>query len=59
MPEVKLYENLIEIISSSAEFESAVEKCLTAAEADRAARLDAMSRETWPQKVEQISEALP
>jgi glycosyltransferase involved in cell wall biosynthesis len=59
MPEVKLYEHLIEIISSSAEFESAVEKCLTAAESDRAARLDAMSRETWPQKVEQICEALP
>jgi len=49
---------LIEIISSSAEFESAVEKCLIAAEADRTARLNAMSRETWPQKVEQICEAL-
>ena len=58
MPEVKLYEHLIEIISSSAEFEAAVEKCLTAAEAHRTARLDAMSRETWSQKVEQICEAL-
>lgn len=58
MPEVKLYENLIEIVNSPAEFEAAVEKCLTAAEADRTARLDAMSRETWPQKVEQICEAL-
>ena len=58
MPEVKLYENLIEIVNSSAEFEAAVEKCLTTAEADRSARLDAMSRETWPQKVEHICEAL-
>jgi glycosyltransferase involved in cell wall biosynthesis len=59
LPEVKLYENLIEIVNSPAEFEAAVEKCLTAAEADRTARLDAMSRETWPQKVEHICEALP
>ncbi len=58
MPEVKLYENLIEIVNSPAEFEAAVEKCLTAAEADRTARLDAMSRETWPQKVEQVCEEL-
>jgi len=58
MPEVKLYEHLIEIVNSPAEFEAAVEKCLTTAEADRTARLDAMSRETWPQKVEQICEAL-
>lgn len=59
MPEVKLYKNLIEIINSSAKFEAAVEKCLTSAESDRAARLSAMSRETWPQKVEHICEALP
>ena len=59
MPEVRLYENLIEIVNSPAEFETAVEKCLTVAESDRTARLDAMSRETWPQKVEQICEALP
>lgn len=59
MPEVKLYENLIEIVNSPAEFEAAVEKCLTAAESDRAARLTAMARETWSQKVEQICEALP
>ena len=58
MPEVKLYENLIEIVDSPTEFEAAVEKCLTAAEADHTARLDAMSRETWPQKVEQICDAL-
>ena len=59
MPEVKLYENLIEIVNSSAEFEAAVEKCLATAETTRAARLSAMARETWPQKVEQICEALP
>lgn len=58
MPKVKLYENLIEIINSSAKFEAAVKQCLTAAEFARAARLTAMARETWPQKVTQLCTCL-
>ena len=58
MPEVKLYEHLIEVVNSLAEFEMAVEECLAAAESNSTARLRPISGETWPQKVERISEAL-
>jgi glycosyltransferase involved in cell wall biosynthesis len=58
MPEVKLYEHLVEIAESPLDFEQAIEKCLQSTESDRAARLDAMAKETWEAKLEKINEAL-
>ncbi len=58
MPEVKLYGHLVEIANSPVEFESAIKKCLAKTEGERVARIRAMAKETWPQKVEQICERL-
>ena len=58
MPEVKLYEHLVEIADSAAEFEKAIENCLQSTSTDRTARLAAMAKETWEAKLEKINEAL-
>ena len=58
MPEVKLYESLVEIAGSPAEFEQAIENSLQTTPAERTARLNAMAKETWQVKLEKINEAL-
>ncbi len=58
MPEVKLHENLIEIVNTLDEFEAAVEKCLATEVSERMTRLNVMAKETWPQKVTTILSAL-
>jgi glycosyltransferase involved in cell wall biosynthesis len=58
MPEVQLYSHLINIVQTTADFEVAVETCLKSSDLDSALRVNAMKKETWPQKIEQISEEL-
>ncbi len=58
MPEVKIYEHLVEIADSAAEFEQAIENSLQSTETDRAVQLDAMAKETWEAKLEKINGAL-
>lgn len=58
MSEVKLCKHLIEIVNLPAEFEVGVKRSLSTAEADRTARLRPIFSETWPHKMERISEAL-
>lgn len=58
MPEVKLYQHLVEIVDSPAALEAAVEKCLAGGEQERALRVAAMSQETWPVKLQRIADAL-
>lgn len=55
MPEVRLYERLIEIINSPADFEKAVEKLIKQPEESRKDLSREMSIENWPEKVERIS----
>lgn len=58
LPEVRLYERLIEIAASPEEFVAGVERALGEGPARRSERRDAMSGETWPAKVERISREL-
>ena len=58
MPEVKLYEHLVEIADTVEDFEQSLEICLQSTETDRTARLDAMAKETWEVKLEKIHKAL-
>ncbi len=58
MPEVKLYEHLVEIAAGVDDFERAIERCLQGGVAERAARSAAMAGETWPAKLEEISARL-
>jgi len=58
MPEVKLYDHLVEIAETADDFERSIEICLKSTETDRAVRLDAMAKETWEAKLEKINGAL-
>ena len=58
MPDLMLYKNLIEIVSTPDEFEAAAEKCLIMTENDRLKLSSEMSKETWEQKVEEICSRL-
>ena len=55
MPEVRLFDRLIEIADSPDSFVSSVEKLLSSAPAERRRRSDAMKTETWPAKAEAIA----
>ena len=57
LPEVKLYEGLVEIASTYTEVETAVEGCLASGKVGATAR-DAMQKETWPIKVSLICKKL-
>ena len=58
LPEVGLYEDLIETGQSAHEFEQALEKCLSQKTDHRNDRVKAMEHETWPTKIEVISRGL-
>jgi len=54
MPEVKIYEHLLELGNTPEGFEKAIEKALMFSESGKDIRSTAMTQETWPQKVELI-----
>jgi glycosyltransferase involved in cell wall biosynthesis len=54
MPEVQLYEHLIEIADGPGPFADAIERVLSADPAEVDRRRRAMSEETWPAKLETI-----
>ena len=58
LPEVKLYEHLVELAESATEFEEAIDRSLDQNESDRQHRAAAMSEETWPAKVQEITQRL-
>jgi len=58
MPEVKHYDRFIQIVETAKEFEKAVEKSLVESKEEVAARIEAMLKETWPMKLQQISNRL-
>jgi len=58
MPEVALYEHLIYIAGSVADFETGIEKCLHGRERGGSKVSASMANETWMQKLQQIEEAL-
>ena len=58
LPEVSLYENLVDIADSPDEFIAAFENRLAESETKRYERSTAMASESWPQKVETIYNAL-
>jgi glycosyltransferase involved in cell wall biosynthesis len=58
MPEVQLYDLLVEIADSVEGFQRSIEACLQKSENDRAARVTTMSRETWDAKLEEITAVL-
>ncbi len=58
MPEVQLYDLLVEIADTADGFHRSIEACLNNSENDRAARVTAMSRETWDIKLEEIAAGL-
>ena len=58
MPEVQLYDGLIRVADGVEEFTAAVEAVLADEPGGAKKRMEAMSKETWPAKVEQIKEAL-
>lgn len=58
MPEVQLYDKLVEIADTVDSFEHSIQTCLKSSESDRAVRIAAMSMETWEDKLELINLAL-
>ncbi len=58
MPEVERYEHLIAIADSADTFTNAIESALAAGSAARRERTEAMSHETWPQKVKAVCRSL-
>lgn len=58
MPEVLQYESLIHVADGQAEFTAAIEAALAETDQDRRRRIEAMTAETWPAKVELICERL-
>ncbi|MFA5904041.1 MAG: glycosyltransferase [Desulfobacula sp.] len=60
MPEVRLYDRLVRIIDGPKEFENAAEICLRGMDSkeEKLLRIKQMAKETWPQKIELISENL-
>lgn len=58
MPEVKLYKDLIKIGDSVIEFENSIKECLSMGGSEHEKRLSAMAKETWPQKIDEISKRL-
>lgn len=58
MPEVQLYDLLVEIADDADGFHRSIEACLKSSENDRVARVTAMSRETWDVKLEEITAVL-
>lgn len=58
LPEVKMYSHLIEIAVSPDQFERALNSCLAKPTEDRPLLNAAMESETWPQKVQKITELL-
>jgi glycosyltransferase involved in cell wall biosynthesis len=58
MPEVKLYDHLVEIASTIDEFEKSIKTCLEDTEGNRAERVAAMAKETWSVKLQKISDGL-
>jgi len=57
LPEMKLYRKLIRIADDAPTSQSAIEHVLSESQEDTFARVEAMRRETWPQKVNAICEA--
>ncbi len=58
LPEVQLYQEYIQIVSSPLEFVVAVEKCLSCSDEIRLIHSRAMAEETWSLKIEAINRAL-
>jgi glycosyltransferase involved in cell wall biosynthesis len=58
MPEVQLYDLLVEIATTTDEFVRSIETCLKNTEADCAARVTAMTTETWPVQLEKVTNGL-
>lgn len=58
MPEVKLYNHLIHIADSTDTFIEAIESSLSTGADERKKRVEAMTHETWPQKIDLICERL-
>lgn len=58
MPEVQLYDLLVEVADNAEAFHRSIEACLKNSEIDRAARVTAMSKETWVVKLEEIAAGL-
>jgi len=58
LPEVRLYEDLIEIADSPEAWVAAIERALADGPARRQERCDAMAAETWPAKLETICREL-
>lgn len=58
LPELELYNHLIETATTADESVAAISKCLSTPFTERAERTVAMAAETWPEKVERIAETL-
>ena len=58
MPEVALYDNFVEIVNSSIEFENAATRCLSYDESESLKRSIGMSQEGWIRKLDLIGECL-
>jgi glycosyltransferase involved in cell wall biosynthesis len=58
LPEARLCEPWVEVVSGASEFEAAVERSLAGGDDRRAARSAAMSSEVWPAKLAYLSERL-
>jgi len=58
LPEVKLYEKLVHVADGAAAWTAAIEAALKTPPAERKKLSEAMQKETWPQKIEQICTAL-
>lgn len=55
LPEVKLYEEVVDIADNPARFEAAVERSCEMSTEERTRRVSRMSEETWPEKVALIA----
>jgi len=58
LPEVRLYEGLVEVAEGAEAFAAAIERALSAGPAERRRRSEAMASETWPAKLEAICRRL-
>ena len=58
MPEVMLYDHLIETATTPDETVDAIDKCLSSPPTARTERTTAMAAETWPERVEGMAERL-
>jgi len=58
LPEVKLYEDMVELADTPATFAVAVEKALASPASRRQERSARMAHETWPGKLDVICRAL-